>query len=868
VKPIVYLFLFYCLPVSGQLSVDFEDQEMEGWLQFPEGRWEVSGERPLEGNFSLHHGYDNAVGGVDYIGRDLCYPDTTATLHIAFRIRHGYPPSSGNNWQLFFLASDYKDLKAGDPGSSGMMLGVNFTGSDDRIKLWQLSHGEVSEVFATDVNYQEVIGTQGEPSFRLTRDPGGMWTLEMAPDSAGGQSVTIGTGNEHVVSDGKYAGFRYAYSSAQDRKLWVDAFKAEGVFSADTRPPRVVDHRVTGLNSIEVLFSEAVVPLESTRFILDGTGPDSSLFSGRACTLFFRDHFPNRITQQLHIQHIADLEGNVLPDTIIAFRQVLAEFGDVVISEIMTDPEPVVYLPPCEYVELLNRSDERILLEGMTLVINERRYLLGPGTLEPGEYMVVTHPDCSGQYGTVNDQPAITSATALTNGGGTICLLDRYERIIHVVVYEGMERIDPARSDGGWSLERPDPGNLCGGYENWSVSTAWRGGTPGEANSRQWTVPDGDSPVISYMGIPQPDKLTVVFNEYLMFGSGGEEPFGLVGASLQSREAELPVVAGSVELLLDGAMEEGKMYELNISGVSDCAGNLSGPIKRGFRLPVLPEKHLPVISEVMYDPVPGGNEYIELFNHGDDFLDLHDLRLELVLPGTLGGSPAEISQESHLLFPGARVVLTKDGRSLQQEWELGPAVDVVEIGQWRVLPNSGACIRLTDRSGAVLDHCCYHDSLHHDIVSVTSGVALERTIPGPCRTASSCWLSAAASVNYGTPGEKNSQSLPEFSAGEKLLQLNPAVFSPDNDGFEDLLEIILHEEVHDEMVSIFITDLQGNHTRDIVFRGNGGRGDRYLWNGLDQDGRTVLPGIYVVHLVIEGEAGKKIRREPCAVMYR
>ncbi|MCF8352035.1 MAG: hypothetical protein K9H15_12765, partial [Bacteroidales bacterium] len=140
-KPIVFLFLLLCMPVSGQLSVDFEDGTMAGWLQVPAGRWEVSGDRPLEGDSSLHHAFDNPVGGVDYIGRDLNYPDTTETLGISFEIRHGYSPSSGNNWQLFFLASKYSGLKAGDPGSSGMIMGVNFTGSDDRVKLWQIIRG-------------------------------------------------------------------------------------------------------------------------------------------------------------------------------------------------------------------------------------------------------------------------------------------------------------------------------------------------------------------------------------------------------------------------------------------------------------------------------------------------------------------------------------------------------------------------------------------------------------------------------------------------------------------------------------------------------------------------------------------------------
>ncbi|MBP5708871.1 MAG: lamin tail domain-containing protein, partial [Bacteroidales bacterium] len=46
----------------------------------------------------------------------------------------------------------------------------------------------------------------------------------------------------------------------------------------------------------------------------------------------------------------------------------ITNVGDVVITEIMADPTPVVGLPEVEYIEILNRTDEDIYLDGWTII--------------------------------------------------------------------------------------------------------------------------------------------------------------------------------------------------------------------------------------------------------------------------------------------------------------------------------------------------------------------------------------------------------------------------------------------------------------------------------------------------------------------
>ncbi|MEX0980503.1 MAG: lamin tail domain-containing protein [Bacteroidales bacterium] len=875
-----FLHLFSLVPliVTGQVVHDFEDGTLSGWEQVPPGRWECTSNRALMGEYSLHHAYDNLAAGVDYIGMDIRYPDLTDTIAVSFRIRHGYNPSGSNNWQLFFLANSIHDLEPGSENVSGMVLGVNFIGSDDRVKVWQLHHGEAVEIVSSELNYQEIIGTQGEPFLRVTRDPFGNWSLECSLDGSADSLVRYGTGREIEPVRGRYAGFRYAYTSAQDRKLWVDDIRIRGGFFSDIVSPKIVGHRVTGQSSLEIQFSEEITAPAGASFswqlTTSQTGgslvevmPDSVDHSGEVCQLFFASRFPNRQEQQLLIRNVSDYEGNTLSDTAIIFRQELAEFGDIVVTELMTDPEPRVHLPPCEYVEIFNRYEEEIDLDGWTIMINNSAYALDSARLLPGEYLVLTHLNCAGQYGDIRLQAIIGSMTALTNGGGGVGLYDRYGRMIHQVEYEAMERYDRDRAEGGWSIERIDLDNLCGGYENWIVSAGWRGGTPGKKNSLTAKVTDLVSPLLQYIGLPDSTSVSLNFNEHLLLQPGEEGGFTVDGVPSDNDFGPLPVAFRTVDLTLKKALGTGVDYELKISSVGDCAGNEMKEVHRRFRKPELPKPHVPLINEIMYDPVQGGNEYIELYNPGENFLDLHDLKLRVTEAGSLEGTLVEICWESLLLFPDAKVVFAINSRALREEWELVPDVAVVEVADWPRLSNGGACVQLTDRSGAVIDECCYHDSLHHDLVGVTTGVALERIHSGSCASLSQCWTSAAASVNYGTPGMLNSHSrLPSEPA--TFLEIYPEVFSPDNDGFEDMLEIRLQDPGEYRLIDIFITDLNGIRVREIVFRGITGGGDIYSWDGLDDNGNIVLPGIYVVHLGIAGDRRMRFRRQACAVIYR
>ena len=145
----IFLFLFVpstfiCYPLLCQVIENFENSSADLWIQSTDNRWDACSFQPINGKYSLHHIYDNTGPGHDQIAlahNALLLDSSTSTWK--FKIRHGYNPSSANNWGVF-LVSDKSSLFM-HPGAdvTGYVLGVNFTGNDDLIKLWKITSGNI-----------------------------------------------------------------------------------------------------------------------------------------------------------------------------------------------------------------------------------------------------------------------------------------------------------------------------------------------------------------------------------------------------------------------------------------------------------------------------------------------------------------------------------------------------------------------------------------------------------------------------------------------------------------------------------------------------------------------------------------------------
>ena len=71
------------------------------------------------------------------------------------------------------------------------------------------------------------------------------------------------------------------------------------------------------------------------------------------------------------------------------------------------------------------------------------------------------------------------------------------------------------------------------------------------------------------------------------------------------------------------------------------------------------------------------------------------------------------------------------------------------------------------------------------LINDPEGISLEKIISDESSSDFTNWTSAAESVGWGTPGVDNSQRFNQLISANQF-EVQTAVFSPDNDGFEDV----------------------------------------------------------------------------------
>ncbi|MBK9389648.1 MAG: hypothetical protein IPN68_05435 [Bacteroidetes bacterium] len=94
-------------------------------------------------------------------------------------VRHGYDPSSSNNWSVFLMSDVSPAVMSADGNTNGFSLGVNLTGFDDTLRLWRVKGNTLSVVVNCAVNWQTEIGTVKPVKIVVERDKEGHWKIKI-----------------------------------------------------------------------------------------------------------------------------------------------------------------------------------------------------------------------------------------------------------------------------------------------------------------------------------------------------------------------------------------------------------------------------------------------------------------------------------------------------------------------------------------------------------------------------------------------------------------------------------------------------------------------------------------------------------------
>jgi len=205
------------------------------------------------------------------------------------------------------------------------------------------------------------------------------------------------------------------------------------------------------------------------------------------------------------------------------------------------------------------------------------------------------------------------------------------------------------------------------------------------------------------------------------------------------------------------------------------------------------EKNSVVINEIMYEPLSGQNEWIELYHRSEVPVDLAGWKLS-DRPTASGVNSFVITASSVTIQPGDFVVVAAESTILTLFSYLAsprPTVHLFILNRSGGfgLNNDGDDIVLRDATGGTIDSVSYSPSWHHPDVTDTKGRSLERINPEIGSNDRHNWSTSPAPAG-GTPGRANgifTTSLPSSAS----VSINPNPFSPDGEGSGALLPSFL-----------------------------------------------------------------------------
>lgn len=537
--------------------------------------------------------------------------------------------------------------------------------------------------------------------------------------------------------------------------------------------------------------------------------------------------------------------------------------SQIILTEIMFDPAGSERSD--EFIELFNGSESAIDLSewevGDSSAFDEIIAVDGQGSvLNPGQFAVILDSDYFSLSATTYDSIIPATALILTIDGATFGnggLSNSRAKTILLVTAEkdtlGGYKYSPGNTPGH-SDEKID---LAAGNEdsNWGNSNKLHG-SPGIENS---LTPKNYDLAIEVLYINTTGSIVGKPIEYSLtirnLGILPADDFTLIEVNDRNLngvidDGETLRLLPLKELLLPGD-------SLQISGFFDDISYGRHQLGLGIQLPADedisnnysflsifvddPEGIRLFINEIMANPLTGYEEWVEIYNAGQDSINLGELYFadaQDTIP--ISDTTAFIAPGKYLVFGGDDILLSQYSLS-----ESGVVVNT----KFPALNNSFDEIRLMGPGFALYDYVAYTDDWYG--VPAERGLSLEKINPSFNSQMSENWTAAVANTGS-TPAAINSVYL-DIRQSEKQLAIFPNPFSPDNDGFEDFTAIQVIQESDVAFMNVRIYDLRGRLIRFLRNSERVAASSSILWDGKDDWGRTARIGAYICHVEILGE---------------
>lgn len=537
---------------------------------------------------------------------------------------------------------------------------------------------------------------------------------------------------------------------------------------------------------------------------------------------------------------------------------------DILINEFMPDPAPQVFLPNSEFIELFNRSNKTYNLEGFKIYNGSVSTTLPSRLLKPNAYVIIYTKKTGIDFGKYGDTIQVTKLVTLSNPNDTFYLASPNGTVIDVASYDLSFYQSSKKAEGGWSLERTRPNAPCN-PNIWTASVDLVGGTPGKRNSVAVDSVDKQSLELDRYYLKDDKNIVLLFTKSLDRALAVATPQYQMSDNIKI--SSIDIISPSfqiVQLKLGTVLQPKKQYQLLLkNSLKDCQGI---PLSKTDTLLIqLPERILRndlVVNEILTNPEVGGSRFIEFYNRSAKVVDMANLKIAN-LPNDVKAVTTNI-----LLFPNQYAVLTENPSDIQNRYnatDFRKKIIKNKLPTWDEKIGTVA-LYFVDTTGKsiIIDSFTYQKSWHNPLIANTEGVSLERVDPSKPSNGSSNWQSAAQTVGFATPAQRNSQfDTTDVAISTEVFTLEKKTFSPDGDGFEDFLSLNYHFDSDGYAATIRIFNDKGKLVKTLINNELMDTEGVVKWEGDTDEVLKIRAGIHI--LAIEWISPKgKVQREKLA----
>ncbi|MGI9541701.1 MAG: lamin tail domain-containing protein, partial [Cyclobacteriaceae bacterium] len=439
----------------------------------------------------------------------------------------------------------------------------------------------------------------------------------------------------------------------------------------------------------------------------------------------------------------------------------------------------------------------------------------------------------------------LASWPTLNNDRDHIRLTDASGKLIHSLSYDASWYRSSFKRDGGWSLEMIDNVYPCSGSKNWIASESENGGTPGIENSVIASNPDLTGPRLISAFANSPEQVILYFDEPLSPNSATAGAFEID----QGVVATNAVLQGLQEIILqlEPVLSQTPVYQIRVTDITDCGGNLINDEfnTATFALPQEADSLDMVINEILFNPRPMGQRFVELFNRSDKYINLKNWRLANGDTGSVANPKIFLENQNIVIAPSSYIAITIDAAILKGQYPKGKEENFIEASSMPSYPDDAGTVVLLNPLGNTMDWFDYQETYHYPLLSDRNGVSLERLTPDGVTNDPNNWKSAASTVGFATPGYQNSQSN-QGGGATNPIEINPKHFSFNTPGVPYFTTIHYSFPDFGQVANVEVFDPQGHGIRKVaqnqLLQANGS----FTWDGTNDQGQKVRAGYYLI----------------------